>query len=152
MYSIWLRKFFLTTVLVLMIILIGFSGTFDRPVLGLHKSVYLIALGIVYLVIITINQLLRPDYVFFNDAADKIVLRYYPIRLINQKKYSIEIHKNRFVKYETEKFFFGLKERLFVYQKTPQGIAKYPGISLSAVDKKDIQRIKNSLEQWGKMY
>jgi len=77
-------------------------------------------------------------------------MRYYPIRIFNQKKHSIEIPKSRFVKYETEKYFFGMKERIFLYQKTQNGIARYPGIHLSAVDKEDIERIKKSLQQFMK--
>ena len=151
MYRIWVRKFFLTLLLVLLIIIFGFSDLFKKPVLGLDKSVYLIILGVLYIIIITINALLKPDFVFYGDIGDKIILRYYPVRILNRKKHSIEIHKSKFVRYETEKFFFGLKERLYVYQRTTHGIARYPAISLSAVDKQDILKIKHSLDQHATM-
>ncbi len=148
--KIWIQKTIVILILLILIILFGFLDYFQKPVLGLDKSVYLIALGIIYLILIIINALLKPDFVFYGDIGDKIIMRYFPIRIFNQKKHSIEIPKSRFVKYEVEKFFFGFKERIFLYQKTPNGIARYPGISLSAVDKKDIENIKKSLQQFMK--
>ena len=148
--KIWIRKTIVILVLVILGILIGFFDYFQNPVLGLNKSVYLIGLGIIYIIMIVFNALLKPDYVFYGDVGDKIIMRYFPVRIFNRKKHSIEIPKSRFVKYDTEKFFFGLKERIFLYQKTQNGIAKYPGINLSAVDKKDIENIKKSLQQYMK--
>jgi hypothetical protein len=148
MYRVWLRKFFFTALLLILIIVIGFSEYFLKPVLGLDKSVYLIALGIIYIVLIIINALLKPDFVFYGDVGDKIILRYYPIRILNAKKHSIEIPKSKLARYETEKYFFGKKERIFLYQRTQNGIARYPGINLSAVDKNDIRKIKRALDQY----
>ena len=146
----WLRKLFFTILLILLIIAFGFFEYFQKPVLGLDRSVYLIGLGVFYIILISINALLKPDFVFYGDIGDKIIMRYYPIRIFNQKKHSIEIPKSKFVKYEIEKYFFGMKERIFLYQKTQNGIARYPGINLSAVDREDIERIKKSLQQYMK--
>ena len=148
MYKVWLRKFFFTVLLVLLIIFIGFTEYFKNPVLGLDKRAYFLVIGITYMVLIFLNAMLKPDFVFYGDVSDKIIIRYYPIRILNQKKHSIEIPKSKFVKFETEKFFFGMKEKLILYQKTQNGIARYPAISLSAVDKNDILKIKFALEQY----
>ena len=150
MYKIWLRKFFLTLVLILLIIIIGFSQYFKNPVLGLDKSIYLIALGGIYIILIVINSMLKHDFVFYGDVGDKIIVRYYPIRILNQKKHSIEIPKSKFAKYEIERFFFNRKQRIFLFQRTQNGVARYPGISLSAVDKGDIERILRALDQYRK--
>jgi len=147
-YMIWFRKLLLTIILLLLIILFGFSDYFKNPVFGIDNSIFLIGLGIIYIIIIILNAILQQTYVFFSDAVDKIIMRYYPIRVLNQKKSSIEIPKSKFVKYEIEKFFFGMKEKIILYQKTKDGIAHYPSISLSAVDKKDRENIKKALSQY----
>jgi hypothetical protein len=146
--KIWRQKYIFTILLLSLVIIFGFVDYFQKPVFGLDKSVYLIGLGIVYIILIIINAMLKHDFVFYGDVGDKVIMRYYPIRIFNRKKHSIEIPKSKFVKYDTEKFFFGMKERLFLYQKTQNGIARYPGISLSAVDKADIEKIKKSLQQY----
>jgi len=145
---IWFRKFLLTCLFLTLFVIIGFSNYFKNPVLGLDKSTYLICLGILYILQIIINAMLKHDFVFYGDMGDKIIMRYYPIRVLNQKKHSIEIPKNKFAGFEIEKFLFGLKERIILYQKTQSGIARYPAISFSAVDKKDRESIKKALSQY----
>jgi hypothetical protein len=147
-YKIWFRKFLLTAILLTLIILFGFSEYFKKPVLGLDKSFYLISLGIIYVILIIINAMLKHDFVFYGDVGDKIIMRYYPIRVMNRKKNSIEIPKNKFVRFEIEKFFFGMKERIILFQKTRNGIARYPAVSLSAVDRQDRERLKIALSQY----
>ncbi len=147
-FKIWFRKFIFTAVLLILIIIFGFSEYFKNPVLGMDKSIYLISLGVVYVILIIINGVLKYNFVFYGDIGDKIIMRYYPIRVLNQKKHSIEIPKTKFYKYEIEKFFFGMKERIFLFQKTQNGIARYPGISLSAVDRIDRENIKKALSQY----
>ena len=56
----------------------------------------------------------------------------------------------QFVKFETEKFFFGIEEKLIVYRFYRNKIAKYPPISLSAVNKSDRVKIKNALQKYVK--
>ena len=146
--KIWRRKYIFTILLLSLVIIFGFVDYFQKPVLGLDKSVFIIGLGIFYIILIIINALLKHDFVFYADVGDKIIMRYYPIRIFYRKKHSIEIPKSRFVRYEIEKYFFGMKERMFLFQKTQSGIARYPGVNLSAVDKEDIERIKKSLQQY----
>jgi hypothetical protein len=147
-YMIWFRKFLMTTLFLILVVIFGFSNHFKNPVLGLDKSIYLISLGIAYIIMIIISAMLKHDFVFYGDMGDKIIMRFYPIRVLNQKKHSIEIPKNKFARFEIEKFFFGLKERIILYQNTQNGIARYPAISLSAVDKKDRETIKKALSQY----
>lgn len=147
-FMIWFRKLLLTILLLLLVILFAFSDYFKNPVLGMDNSVFLIGLGIIYLILIMLNAMLGQMYVYYNDSGDKIVMRYYPVRVLNKHKHSIEIPKGKFAGFEIEKFFFGLKERIFLFQKTQKGVARYPGINLSAVDKKDRDEIKKSLSQY----
>jgi hypothetical protein len=96
------------------------------------------------------NFVLRPNYVYYSDNGDKIVLRYYATRLFNNKKNSIEISKQNFISWNIEKFLFGTCEMLYLHGKFKSGVAKYPGVSLSAVKRSDREKIKASLNAFAK--
>lgn len=147
-YKIWLRKFLTTIILTLLIIAFGFSEYFKTPVLGISRTWYLIALALFYSGLQAYNILLKANFVYFTDNGEKIILRYYPVRIFNKKKNSIEIPKKSFVSWETRKFFFGRGEMLFLQGRFKSGIAKYPGVSLSVVNKKDRDRIKMALNSF----
>lgn len=147
-YKIWIRKFLTTIVFTLLVIAFGFSELFENPVLGIHRSWYLSALALVYVGLIVFNYLLRPHYVSLNDNGEKIILRYYPVRIFNRKKSSIEIPKQNFVSWETQKFFYGNAEILYLHGKFKTGVARYPGVSLSAVNPGDREKIKKTLNEY----
>lgn len=149
-YKIWFRKFLATIILTTLLITIGFADYFDTPVFGINRGWYLIILVVFYLCLAAYNYLLLPNYVSYSDNGDKIVLRYYPVRILNRKKNSIEIPKQSFAAWEIKKFLFGRYEMLYVSAKFKSQIAKYPGISLSAVNSSDRKKIKSALNLYVK--
>jgi hypothetical protein len=149
-YQIWLGRFLSTTILTVLVIVIWFTDFFKTPVLGLDKSWYFIALVIAYSGLSIYNILRKPHYVYFSDNGDKIILRYYPTRIFNRSKSSIEIPKQSFFSWEVKTFLFGSCEMLYVYGKMKTRVAKYPGISLSAVSKNDRDKIKAALTNYVK--
>lgn len=150
-YKIWFRKFLSVVILILLFVLFGFSDFFKSPVLGFEKTWYLIALAVFYTGLSAYNILLKPHYVYFSDNGDKIILRYYPARIINQKKHSIEILKQDFISWEVKRFFFGRAEMLFLTRRYKNSVARFPGVSLSAVRKIDRDKIKSALNAYMKM-
>jgi hypothetical protein len=75
------------------------------------------------------------------------VMRYYPISLFTSRKNSIEIPKSQFIKYEIKPFLLGTQKWVILYQNFRNKEAKYPPVSLSAVDRKDREKILSSLEK-----
>jgi hypothetical protein len=148
-YNIWLVKFISTVIFFPLVSVISFSYFFTGPVLGLERTHYILIACALYIGIMVYYTLKHPYFIFYSDRSEKIVLRYYPIKALNQKKQSIEIPKSQFLKYETEKFFLG-NEKLFLFQRYNNKVAKFPAISLSALTKKEIQQIKASLNQYVK--
>jgi hypothetical protein len=146
-FRIWLQKFFATLLFVPAVIVIWFTRLFNDPVLGLEKGHYLIIACVLYIAVWVYHFLLKPYFVFFTDNGNKIIFRYYPISALNRKKHSIEIPKDTFLRYKTETYFLG-KERLFLYQRLKNKIAKYPPVNLSALGKNDIIRLKRALDQY----
>ena len=149
-YRIWLRRLLFAIIFTLFIILILLTPWFDNPGGQLTKYHLIIAIGAVYLVISIMNYLRDPHFVFFSDASEMIILRFYPVSIFNNKKHSIEIPKKQFVRFETKKFFFGLEEKLIVYQNFRGKAAKYPAISLSALNSGEKERIKTALRKYVK--
>ena len=147
-FKIWFRKFLSVVILILLLVLFGLSEFFKSPVLGIDKTWYLVTLLVFYIALMGYNFLLKPNYVYFNDNGDKIILRYYPARIFNQKKNSIEISKQNFVSWEVKGFFFGTCEMLYLNGKFKSGVARFPGVSLSAVNRKDREKIKTTLNTY----
>jgi hypothetical protein len=146
--TIWVNKFVMTLIFTIMIVFTGFTKWFDEPVLGIERVHWIVIIVAVWLLFVFLQGLRRPCYIYFEDTGDKLIIRYYPLKILNQKKNSIEIPKKDFIKFTTEKFFFRKYEKIILYQKFKKGIAKYPPISLSAVNKNDIAKIKTLLGQY----
>ena len=53
--------------------------------------------------------------------------------------------KASFAKYDIVTGFFNQKDSLVLYQKTPKGVAKYPPIPLTLLNKKQKTELKRTL-------
>lgn len=144
-YKIWIRKLVFTILFTGSIVAVIFLNFFDHPESPVTKYHVIIAIALVFIVISVIGVLRNPYYFYFNDAKDVLVFRYYPAGIFNSKKNSVQIPKQHFVKFEIEKYFFGMEEKLILYQDYRNKVAKYPPISLSAVDRADKEKLKNTL-------
>ncbi len=145
--KIWLQKLVATVVFTPVLMVILFSRTFREPVLGVDRNFYILAAILLYGGLLAWHLIRRPAYVFFSDNGEKIILRYYPVRALNRKKSSVEIPKDQFVKYEVKKFFPG-GETIILYRRLPKGVARYPGVSLSIMNKADRKKLKEALSQY----
>jgi len=143
---IWLQKFVATVIFIPLVIVLSFSRFFDKSYFGMERAHYLIIVCSLYIGLLIYYYLLKPYYVFFSDFGEKIILRYYPVKALNQKKHSIEIPKDQFVKYESRTFFFK-KEKIVMYQRYNNKVARFPEVSLSALKKSEIRDIKSSLDK-----
>ncbi len=144
-YRIWLRKMVFTIVFTASIVIVLFVRIFDQPDATITKYHLIIAISAIFIVISVIGLLRNPYYFYFDDSSDMLIFRFYPVGFFNSKKNSVQIPKKQFVKYETPSFFLGMEEKLFLYQNYRNKVAKYPPISLSAVDKSDRRKLKEAL-------
>ncbi len=147
-YRIWLRKMAFTIVFTASIITVMFLKVFDHPESPITKYHVIIAISAVFMIISAIGILRNPYYFYFDDSKDVLVFRYYPVGIFNSRKNSVQIPKQQFVKFEIEKYFFGLEEKLILYQNYRNKVAKYPPITLAALDKADCEKLKNMLQRY----
>ena len=148
-FKIWIQKFFATVLFVPAILVIWFTRVLDNMIPGMEKVHYLLIACGLYFSLMLYHFLLKPNFIFFTDNGDKIILRYYPISAFNNKKHAIEIPKRNFVKFETENFFMH-KEKIILYRRQKNQIAKFPPISLSALKKEEVDQLKRVLLRYSK--
>ncbi|MCA1746440.1 MAG: hypothetical protein LC655_01990 [Bacteroidales bacterium] len=146
-YRIWIRKLLFTILFTASVVAVIFLKFFDQPESPVTKYHVIIAIASVFIIISVIGVLRNPYYFYFDDTNDVLVFRYYPVGIFNSKKNSVQIPKQQFVKFEITKYFLGMEEKLILYQNYRNKVAKYPPISLSAVDKADKEKLKNTLQR-----
>lgn len=113
----------------------------------LPSYLFQIIITAVWLIAFIIYFMLKFNYIYFSDDDNKIIFRYQPLNPIKQGAKSIEIPQNKFVKFEIQKAFFGLREDLILYQKFDKGIAKYPSVSISSLNKEEKEKLVKSLNK-----
>ena len=98
----------------------------------------------VFAVYVGISQFANLCYVNLNTSNGKISIRYYPIISILKKEYeSIEFPQQSLLNFRIEKSM-GFSD-LQIAIKTKRGIAEFPTISLSALSKDEIEKIRFGL-------
>lgn len=147
-YRIWLSRLIMTTVFALIIVVLIFIPWFDNPDAGITKYHIIIVVCGIYLIINLINYLKRPYFVSYNDQGDMLVIRYYPVSMFTSRKNSIEIPKQQFLRYDLKPFLLGTQHYLILHQKFRGKEAKYPPVSLSALDKEDRLSLLQSLDKY----
>jgi hypothetical protein len=149
-YRIWLSRLVMTVVFALIILILVFIPWFDNAGSGIGKYHVIILVSVVYVAVNWINYMKRPYFVAFSDQGEMIILRYYPVSMFTNRKNSIEIPKKQFVKYELKPFFFKSQHYLILHQNFRGKVAKYPPISLSAMDRTDREKLLGSLNKYAK--
>lgn len=147
-YRIWVSRLIMTVVFALIIVVLIFVPWFDDPEAQFTKYHIIILIAAIYLGINVINYLKKPYFISYSDQGEKIIVRYYPVSMFTSKKHSIEIPKEQFVKYELSPFLFKTQHYLILHQNFRGKVAKYPQISISALDKEDRENMLQSLDKY----
>lgn len=149
-YRLWISRLVMAIVFTLAIVVIIFLPWFENPDPWLGKYSLIILIAVIYIVINTFNYLKRPCYISYSDHGEMIVFRYYNLSIFTGKKHSIEIPKTQFIKYDLEDYFFGREQRIVLYQNFRNKVAKFPPISLTALDPGDRESLLQSLNKYVK--
>jgi len=147
-YRIWLRRLIIAIIFTLAIVALILAPWFSNPDLWLTEYHVIIFIAVLYVAINIVNSGKRPNFVFYSDQGEMLIMRYYPLSLFNSKKHSIEIPKQQFVKYELKPFFFGREHKIVLYQHFRNKVVAYPPISLSALEEEDRTLIIASLQKY----
>lgn len=145
-----LRKLLFLVLLGIAIVLFYYMYIFRDGLLGIAGSTWTIALVCLYVVYYVWGILRNYHYFFYNDMGGKLVFRYYSLAPLSKRLHSVEIPKDSFYKFEIVNKLLGLRKYVILYQKTPQGIAKYPRISISLIKSRESKNLEASLSMFQK--
>lgn len=109
------------------------------------KHYFEIVLSILYLLFLAFIFVKNYCYIFYNSDGLKIIMRYTSLQPLSAGNYSIEIPKRDFVKAEIVTSHIGFRKNLIFYVKTPQGVAKFKPVSLSILNKSQVDGIMDEL-------
>jgi len=139
-------RLFAVTVLFLAYIIMSYAAKFFKLTLfGMSDTFWTIIFAAIWLIIAFIPMLLNYQYVSYSDEGDTIIFKYFTSGIVGGKKNSVEIDKMTFAGYKTEKKLFGMIRSITLYQNFKEGVAKYPPIFISALDKEQRSKIFRSL-------
>ncbi len=145
---IYLWKMIQASVTVVLLIGIMVSGWFEKDVLGIPKYQWVILVTLVYLIMIVLSRLRQLNYFYFSDEGDRILIRYYPIHPLVQKKKAIQIPKIGLAGYSILPSILGFKKVLIIQQKVKGKTATYPPIGITALNRQEIDLLEKHLDKY----
>lgn len=143
--SLRLKLFGATVVFLSFLALTYVAKIIKFPLLGMSETFWTVGISVIYLLIAFFPMMLNYQYIFYSDDDDKIILRYFTAGIIGGRKNSVEIDKNLFSGFTTNSKFMGLMFSITLYQKSRDGIAKYPEVFISALSKQERSKLIRSL-------
>jgi hypothetical protein len=121
---------------------------FSLTLLGWSDTIWTIIFAAIWIFTASLPTALKRQYISYSDDGELIVFRYFTAGIIGGRKNAVEIDKKTFAGYKTETRFFGLYSSITLYQNFTKGMAKYPPIYTSALNKKEKAKIFGSLDQY----
>ncbi|MBE9466975.1 MAG: hypothetical protein IMY72_01485 [Bacteroidetes bacterium] len=106
---------------------------------------FIAILTAVFVCVFVIITHLHFFYFSFDVEEDKLVFKFSSLSLIIGSNKTIKIQHALFVKFKIKTTFFGYKKELILYQKLKGGVAKYPPISISLLNGKEIDEMSKML-------
>jgi hypothetical protein len=139
-------RLFTVTVLYLGYIILSYvAKAFKLNLFGISDTAWTIIFAAIWLFIALLPMILNYQYITYSDDGDTIVFRYFTSGLVGGRKNSVEINKTSFAGYKTETKLFGLISSITLYQNFREGVAKYPPIYISALNKEEKSKVFRSL-------
>ena len=139
-------KLFAATVIFLAFIVITFVAKLIKyPLLGMSETSWTLILVAVYAFFVFLPMILNYQFVSYSDDEEKIVFRYFTAGMVGGKKNSVEINKRSFTGYKIETKLFGLKQSIILFQQFKEGVAEYPPIFISALNRGQKAKLFKSL-------
>jgi len=143
-----LRRLITLVCFIMVILLVLLAVNIKYTLLGMSKYQWAMIIVILYFLSIVFESMLELNYIYFSDRDDHIILRYFSMSILNKKKNSIEIPKNAFAGYQIISSMKGVKKKIILLQKIKDKIAKYPPVSISSLNKKQLTQMINSLDKY----
>jgi hypothetical protein len=142
-----IQKSLAILVFIILIGLIYFVDIIPKGLFGLTRNETAMVLIILFVVFFLFHYLRNHNYIFYSDTGDNFILRYFSLRPLHDKKNAIEFNKREFENYEIKRSLAGFNESVIIYRKTSKGVAKYPPVSITALDKPSREKLLASFRK-----
>lgn len=103
-----------------------------------------------FLLMIYFNLADHHYFYYSDDSPGKLIFRFYSIGIGKSKYKSIEIGQGDLLRYEITKTNMGAKKQITLYARMNRQMAKYPPVSISALNKEQEEMLRRSLSQYAK--
>ena len=139
-------KLFGATVLLLTFLALAYVVMLIKfPLLGFNESSWTVILVGIWLVLALMPIILNYQFISYSDDGEYIVFRYFTAGIVGGRKNSVEINKTTFSGYKIEIKFFGLIQSIILFQNIQGRVANYPPVYISALNRKEKEKVINSL-------
>lgn len=136
------KRMYLYTITVAIVLpFILLSEWFDNPIAGLSRHFFVIIILAIYFGYYFFRYLLNLNFVHVSTDNTKLTVRYYSLRPFTRSHNSIEIPLTAFEGYKIVSSLLGLKKELILFQRIQGKRAKYPPVSLSALNKQQLEQL-----------
>ena len=143
--SLRIKLFGATIVFLTYIVLTYIAEMIKYPLLGMSDTAWTLILVGLYLFFAFLPMFLNYQYIYFSDEGEKIIFRYFTAGIVGGKKNSVEIDKRTFSGYKTESRLFGFILSITLFQQFKEGVAKYPPVYISALNREERAKVLKSL-------
>jgi hypothetical protein len=123
------------------------AGVLKFPLLGMSETAWVVILSALYFGIAAYPSVLRYNYIYFSDDGSKIIIRFYSAGIFKGLRQSVEIPKKSFAGFRREKKL-GIIPSVSLLERRAGVTARYPSISLSALNRRERERIYKTLAQY----
>lgn len=142
-----ISRFITLIALVIFLLILLIMLDLKRTYFGFSKYQWAIVVSAIYIAHVIYQGILEPYYIYFSDQGEKIILRYFSMSFYNDKKQTIEIPKDSYSGYEIKTSLGGLKKKLILCEKIKNTVAKYPAVSITALNKTQEAHLIEALEK-----
>jgi hypothetical protein len=140
-----IKLFGATIVFLTYIVLTYIAEMIKYPLLGMSDTAWTLILVSLYLLFAFLPMFLNYQYIYFSDEGEKIIFRYFTAGILGGKKNSVEIDKRTFSGFKTESRLFGCIRSITLFQLFKEGVAKYPPVYISALNREERAKVLKSL-------
>jgi hypothetical protein len=142
-----LRLFLATVLLIVYIYLVFFGKELKFPLLGLESNAWTIIVMSLFIFIAFYPLAFNYKFIYYSDDGPNLVFRFHPVGIFGGKRNSIEIPKTDFAGYKVESYMLGFK-MIKLSRKIDKRVAQYPALHLSALYKKEVDKLFSSLDSF----
>jgi len=135
------RMYIYTIALAIVLPFILLSEWFEEPILGISRHLLAALVVVIYGGYYFVRYMLNLNFIQVSVDSNKLKVRYYSLRPLARSHNSIEIPLNAFEGYKIIPRLLGLRKELVLYQRIQGKKAKYPPISLSALNKQQFEQL-----------